>query len=88
MPLFFFDVRTPRGVEPDDIGSEFGSVEAAYLEACKAIPGMLVDLQREGEHARDLAFEIRDEAGRELWQIPFNEIYDAHGRLRLRSATR
>ncbi len=88
MPLFFFDVRTPRGIEPDELGSEFGSVELAYLEACKAIPGMLVDFQREGDHARDLAFEVRDEIGRQIWQIPFNEIYDAHGRLKLRSTTR
>jgi hypothetical protein len=81
MPLFFFDVRSRRGLEPDDTGLEFASAEIAYLEACKAIPELTAELVHAGGSPQGYAFEVADEAGRLLWRIPFSEILGRMGRM-------
>ncbi|ARO53929.1 hypothetical protein B2G69_07040 [Methylorubrum zatmanii] len=73
MPVFFFDVRWSRGLEADETGLDLASAEVAYLEACKAIPDLTVELMRMGDNPRDYSFEVADEAGRVLWRIPFTE---------------
>ncbi|MGH1574977.1 DUF6894 family protein [Methylobacterium sp. P31] len=79
MPLFFFDVRSRCDLKADDTGLELASAEVAYLEACKAIPGLTADLVRAGNTPQSYAFEVTDEAGRLLWLIPFSEILDRAG---------
>ena len=74
MPLFFFDLRSRGGIEPDDTGLEFPSAEIAYMEACRAIPDLTAELARAGGSPRGYAFEVTDEAVRVLWRIPFSEI--------------
>ncbi|GJE09481.1 DUF6894 family protein [Methylobacterium longum] len=74
MPLFFFDLRSRCGLEPDDIGLEFASAEIAYMEACSAILDLTAELLRAGGTSHGYAFEVSDEAGRMLWRIPFSEI--------------
>lgn len=74
MPLFFFDLWSRKGLERDDAGLEFASAEIAYIEACKAIPGLTCELIRAGDTAQGYTFEVADEAGRILWRIPFSEI--------------
>lgn len=74
MPLFYFDMRTPQGVEPDEIGLDLGSAEAAYLEACAAVPGISLDLMRKGGIPGGCSFEVRDALGQVHWEIPFGEI--------------
>ena len=81
MPLFFFDVRSRRGLEPDDNKLEFASAEIAYIEACKAIPELTAELVHAGGSPRGYAFEVADEAGRILWRIPFSEILGRMGRM-------
>ncbi|KQO86240.1 hypothetical protein ASF36_25040 [Methylobacterium sp. Leaf90] len=73
MPVFFFDVRWSMGLEADQVGLDLASAELAYLEACKAIPGLTAELLSVGDNPRDYSFEIADEAGRVLWRIPFTE---------------
>ena len=36
MPLFFFDFTSHGAIEKDDIGTEFPSLEEAYLDACRS----------------------------------------------------
>jgi hypothetical protein len=79
MPLFYFDVRSRCGLEPDDTGLEFSSAEIAYLEACKAIPELTAELVSAGASPQSYAFEVTDEAGRLLWRIPFSEILGERG---------
>ncbi|MGH1569851.1 DUF6894 family protein [Methylobacterium sp. P31] len=74
MPLFFFDLLSESGVLRDDTGLEFDSAEIAYLEACKAIPGLSDELLRTGGTPLDHTFEVTDGARRLLWRIPFAEI--------------
>ncbi|WP_425543191.1 DUF6894 family protein, partial [Methylorubrum aminovorans] len=45
MPIFFFDVRCPMGLEPDETGLEFANAEVAYLKACEAIPDLTAELE-------------------------------------------
>lgn len=76
MPWFYFHLRTPRGLEPDDTGLEFAGIEAAYLEACASIPEISADLACEWKNPARYAFEIADPAGRLLMEVPFTEILD------------
>ena len=76
MPWFYFHLRTPQGLEPDDTGLEFAGIEAAYLEACASIPEISADLACEGKNPARYAFEITDPAGRPLMEVPFTEILD------------
>ena len=74
MPRFFFDYRDGRGgLERDDDGVEFPSLEAAYKDATQAARDMHAEAQCEGQNAIDHAFEIRDKSGRMLLVLPFAE---------------
>lgn len=80
MPLFFFHLRTPRSFERDAFGLDRPSLEAAYLEACRTIPDLCVDLLNEGTAPLACAFLICDADGTELIEVPFNErLHDGRG---------
>lgn len=74
MPWFYFHLRSPKGLERDDLGLEFASVEAAYLEACHTVPGMSAELACQKVDPSRYAFEISDLDGRLLMEVPFTEI--------------
>lgn len=74
MPVFFFDVCVRGRLEADDGGLELASAEAAYLEACAAIPGLTAELLRAGDQAVGYSFVVTNEAGRVLFEIPCHEI--------------
>lgn len=76
MPWFYFHLRTPQGLEPDDTGLEFAGIEAAYLEACASIPEISDGLACERKNPARYAFEIADPAGTPLMEVPFTEILD------------
>lgn len=71
MPWFHFHLRTPTGLERDDIGLEFAGVEAAYLEVWHTIPEISADLARTKADLGQYAFEITDANGRLLMEVPF-----------------
>lgn len=73
LPLFLFHLRTPDGLEEDDLGIELPDVEHAYLEAYRAIPETVVDLMRQGVEARDHVFVIADAEGAVLMEVPLSE---------------
>lgn len=76
MPRFYFHLRGPKGLDRDSEGLELAGVEAAYLGACQAIPGMSADLVHEAENPIRYSFEITDESGTVLMEVPFAEILD------------
>ncbi|WP_456016163.1 DUF6894 family protein [Methylorubrum populi] len=80
MPLFYFHLRTPAGLEPDEIGLELAGIEAAYLEACRTIPGLCADLIQEAGSPSRRSFEITDAAGTLLMEVPFSEVLDGGGK--------
>ena len=76
MPHFYFHLRTPAGWERDDTGLDFVGLEAAYLEACLTIPDMGADLVKRRRNPLPYTFEIADEAGQLLMEVPFSEMLD------------
>ncbi|MEA1832177.1 hypothetical protein U8607_08785 [Methylobacterium durans] len=73
MPYFYTHLRTANGVERDDLGTEYPSLDAAYLDACAGIPKLMAELVQEGHDPSACSFEIRDEADQLLWEVPFLE---------------
>ena len=74
MPHFYFHLRTPAGWERDQDGLDFIGLEAAYLDACRTIPDMAADLVRRKHDPLPYGFEIADEAGQLLMEVPFSEV--------------
>ena len=58
------------------MGLDFAGLEAAYLDACRAIPAMAADLVKQKHDPLPYVFEITDEAGQLLMEVPFSEILD------------
>jgi hypothetical protein len=76
MPRFFFDYRDGRGcLERDDDGVESPSLQVAYEDAAQAAVDMHTDACCEGQCATEDAFEIRDESGRLVVVLPFNDAF-------------
>lgn len=76
MPQFFFHLRGPGGLDYDEEGLELASVEAAYLEAFEAVPGMGSDLASNAKNPIRYSFEITDAHGTVLMVVPFAEVLD------------
>ncbi|MDR7039785.1 hypothetical protein J2X36_004563 [Methylobacterium sp. BE186] len=76
MPWFYFHLRTPAGLELDDLGLELIGIEAAYLDACRTISTLTTDLLAKKVDPRLCSFEITDSAGQLLLELPFTEILD------------
>ena len=76
MPWFYFHLRTPAGLERDDLGLELAGIEAAYLDGCRAIPTMAADLMKKRVDPQRCCFEIADSEGQVLLEVPFTEILD------------
>jgi hypothetical protein len=73
MTHYHFHLRTAAGVERDEIGLTCVNLEAAYLDACRAIPGLMTELMRKGHDPGCCAFEIHDRADQLLMEVPFLE---------------
>lgn len=73
MPRFHFHLRTPDGLEPDLDGLDLPDLDAAYLEAYRAIPSLSADLMSDGSNPLVHAFVIADARGREVMEVPFTE---------------
>jgi len=76
MPHFYFHLRTPAGWERDQDGLDFIGLEAAYLDACRAIPDMSAALVKQKRDPLRYGFEIADAAGQFLMEVPFSEMLD------------
>jgi hypothetical protein len=65
MPRFFFDSRDGDELILDDEGLELAGIEAARDEATAALRDIAKDAIPHSER-RELAIEVRDEAGRQI----------------------
>jgi hypothetical protein len=74
MPLFFFNFTSQDEISIDYTGTEFPSLEAAYLSTCTAILDIAYEkLQARQDPEKD-AFEIVDANRTVLMQVPFVEV--------------
>jgi uncharacterized protein DUF6894 len=74
MPRFFFNLSSQGNVSIDETGTEFPSLEAAYLDTCDAILDMAIEKLCARQNPAKDAFEIADEQGNVLMQVPFSEV--------------
>ena len=77
MPRFFFHFRQGGELIRDPEGTEFASVEEAFLDAARAAQDMWSELLRERRDPRRCAFEVRDADGHLLFLFPFQEVLEA-----------
>jgi hypothetical protein len=73
MARYHFHLRTAGGLERDETGLNCPNLEAAYLDACRAIPSLMAELAHKGHDPGRCAFEIHDRADRFLMEVPFLE---------------
>lgn len=74
MPLFYFNLTSQGAVSVDDIGTEFPSLESAYLSTCQAILEIAFEKLRARQNPEDDTFEIVDAERTVLMQVPFQEV--------------
>jgi hypothetical protein len=72
MPRFFFHVRDESAFTSDEEGQQFPDLEAARLDALKAIEMLSADLPLDVAQ-RGIAFEITNERGQVVLTLPFRK---------------
>ncbi len=77
MSRFFFHLCGPAGFSRDEEGIEFATLEEAYLDLWKAAVEMSVDALRQHRDPSRDRFELWDEEGRFLLDLPFSEVIKA-----------
>jgi hypothetical protein len=73
VPLYHFHLSTPGGIELDQLGGEMCDLDHAYLEACRAIPGIVSELIVGGFDPALCAFHITGDDGGLLMVVPLLE---------------
>lgn len=71
---FFFAIEGGVEPSPDEFGSEFDSLEAAYIEGCRAALEISMEMLRDRLDPNSLRFEISGADGRILVELPFAEV--------------
>lgn len=73
MPRYYFHISTPVGMETDENGVEFGTLEEAILDARRS--GRAMATEEESDLAIETvsrcSFEISDEEGSIVAKVPF-----------------
>ncbi len=77
MSRFFFHLCGPSGFSRDEEGVEFETLEDAYLDLWKAAVEMSVDALRQHRDATRDRFELWDQQGQFLLDLPFSEVMKA-----------
>lgn len=80
MARFFFHLVLPGDYQVDDVGSEFPDIEAAWLGGWEAAIEIIADMLRGRRDPNGLQFEIADEQGHFLMELPFSEVLRPAGR--------
>jgi hypothetical protein len=74
MPHFFFNYTSHGATCVDDTGTEFSSLEAAYLDTCETALAIAFEKLRVREDPATDSFEIIDDNQNMLMQVPFSEV--------------
>lgn len=82
MQRFYFNLRKPWGVERDKVGLALPSAEEAYLRAYKAAPDIAMEVVHRGGDPDCYSFEVMNEVGQLVWDLPFREALGRIVRLR------
>ena len=74
MARYWFHLASASGVDLDEIGSDFDTLEAAYLDGCRAVVDISAEMLRERRDPSQHRFEIRDVLGRLVLELPWDEV--------------
>ena len=74
MPRFFFDFSSAGTVVADDVGTEFPSLEEAYLDACQSALEISFEKLRSRSDPNLDSVEILDARRQSLMQVPFSDV--------------
>lgn len=74
MPHFFFNYTSEGTTCVDEVGTEFSSLEVAYLDTCKSALAIAFEKLRARQDPTTDSFEIIDEEKNVLMQVPFSEV--------------
>ena len=74
MPHYYFHLASPDDFSRDEIGSDFPDIESAYLGACQAALDMSVEMLRQRRDPSRQRFEISNDEGASLFDLPFSEV--------------
>ncbi|WP_409187737.1 DUF6894 family protein [Bradyrhizobium sp. RDM4] len=74
MPRFFFDFSSGGTVVADDVGTEFPSLEEAYLDACQSALEISFEKLRIRNDPNLDSVEILDARRQPLMQVPFSDV--------------
>jgi hypothetical protein len=74
MPRFFFHLASPGEYALDDIGADFPDVESAYLDCHQAALEIAFEMLRDHRDPTHYQFDIMDNLGRFLLDVPFSEV--------------
>jgi len=77
MNRYFFHLSTPEGYSKDEEGCLFPSLELAFLDASQAALELSVDVIRRRQKPTGYRFDITDDRGGLLLELPFSEILSA-----------
>ncbi|MCJ2113237.1 hypothetical protein MKK64_18820 [Methylobacterium sp. E-025] len=67
MPRFFFDILDANANERDEVGVACVDLEAAVVEAKRALPSIAIDeLRRDGDYKNYMVM-VRDEEGQAVY---------------------
>jgi hypothetical protein len=69
MPLYFFHIRHPDQLVPDEEGMQFPDDDAARREGLESARELTADAVRRGETVTGWVIEIVDEGGRVLGSV-------------------
>jgi hypothetical protein len=74
MARYYFHLVAPGESNKDHIGTDLPDAEAAYLEACDTALEISYEMLRKRLDPSRHAFEITDEGGSLLFEVPFAEV--------------
>lgn len=74
MPRFYLHLWNGEEFMLDEEGDDLESAEAAYLEAFEAAKEMAIDLIRSRLDVTAYRFDVTDQVGCALFELPFSEV--------------
>jgi hypothetical protein len=75
--LYYFNIRTERGVVEDPEGDTHASLHAARDAALAKAREMMAEGDQKGEDRRSWRFEIMDRANQPVLTVAFSEAFDS-----------
>lgn len=74
MPHFFFNYTSEGATSVDDVGTEFSSLETAYLDTCETALAIAFEKLSTRQDPTMDSFEIIDDEKNLLMHVPFSEV--------------